>query len=43
MNSINLQIELEKEFSVDLSDVQFTEAQTVSSVAEIVKKKGGAI
>lgn len=43
MNSINLQIELEKEFAVDLSDTQLTEGLKLSDVLDILKNKGGVM
>jgi acyl carrier protein len=43
MNSINLQIELEKQFNLDLSDTQLGEEQTLSQVTDIIKNKGGRV
>jgi acyl carrier protein len=43
MNSINLQIELEKQFSIDLSDTQLGEEQTLGEVIDTIKNKGGII
>jgi acyl carrier protein len=43
MNSINLQIELEKHFNIELSDSPLGDEQTVSDVIDIIRHKGGII
>jgi acyl carrier protein len=43
MNSINLQIELEKQYNVDLSDSQLGEEQTLGEILSVIKNKGGTV
>jgi acyl carrier protein len=43
MNSVNLALELESHFGVDLSDVILTPQQTVIDVASIIESRGATV